>query len=210
MALSTGSPIGASLTQETTLIDSAPDIFIQDYRAGLRFNPDSDGFYWALSGTTTYPYTALGCLENVQLADNLTMNDVRCDAVGVTDVIQQRNYLELTLAVKTLFPLSTMRDLLRTGAVTTNAGADMEKVGVGVINNSRRQHVYIARVYDEDVGAYFSATLHKCKFVDAWTMQMPFGQEWSIQGLKVRAFADTTMPAAQRFATFVRFDPTNL
>ena len=52
MALITGSAYGNITQQEDKYLEGAPTIFIQDYNADLMFAPDSDGFYWQLSGTT--------------------------------------------------------------------------------------------------------------------------------------------------------------
>jgi len=48
--------------------------------------------------------------------------------------------------------------------------------------------------------------LHKCKFVDAWTINMPFGNPWTLTGLKLRAFADTTKSTTQQFGVMLRSD----
>lgn len=207
MALITGTPLGSITSQEELYLEGAPNLWYQDDIANLLSNPDSDGFYWGLSGTTAYPAIALGCVEGVQLADNLTMNDVRCDTVGVKDTVMRRNYLELTLAIKTLFPLTTIRHILHGGAVT-QVGSALEKMGLGVIQQNIWFHVYGAKVYDEDTGDYINFTLHKCKFVDAWQIQFRYGQEWQIAGIKIRAFARDTLPSAQQFATIIRADPS--
>lgn len=72
-------------------------------------NPDSDGFYWGLSGTSVYPAYELGCVTDVNFAENVTMNDVLCDNAGVKATIQQRNYLEFTMVVQSPFPWQPLR-----------------------------------------------------------------------------------------------------
>lgn len=205
MSQITGTPAGSVVSQEDRYLEGAPNVYFQDYRASELFNPDSAGFYYGLSGTPTYPVYALGCIENVALADKLTMNDVRCDNIGVVDTIQRRDYLVLTLTISTIFPLSTIRDILRGGAVTQANGT--EKMGLGVIDQSRRSRVYMPTVYDQDNAYWLAFTLHKCKFVDAWSIGFRYGQQWQIANIKVHAYADATLPAAQQFATVYRRDP---
>jgi hypothetical protein len=48
--------------------------------------------------------------------------------------------------------------------------------------------------------------LHRAQFVDPWTINMTFGSPWVATGLKLRAFVDTTKPAAQQFGMFGRSD----
>ncbi len=54
--LVTGTPIGNSPSQENTYIEGAASIFVQDYRANPLYNSDAQGYYWGLSGTSSYPY----------------------------------------------------------------------------------------------------------------------------------------------------------
>jgi hypothetical protein len=70
--------------------------------------------------------------------------------------------------------------------------------------------VYAPKVYNEDVGDYFVIHLHKAKFVEAWTINMPFGSPWQITGLRVRAYADTTKPSTQQFGVIVRSDASEI
>jgi len=208
MSLITGTPAGTITSQTDLYVDGAPNVYYQLDTANLLNNPDSDSFYWGLSATVAEPVIELGCIEGVQLADNLTMNDVRCDTAGDKDTILRRNRLELTLSISTLFPLSTIRDILRGGPVTLSG--KVEKMGLGVINNQRRFRVYMPKVYDEDTGDYVAFTLHKCKFVDAWQIAFRYGQQWQITNIKVYAYARDTLPAAQQFATVIRADPSAL
>ena len=215
MPLITGEPVGNILSQNDLYIEGAPNIWVQSLvnNASPLNNPDGDNFFWGMSGTAADPAISLGCITDVSFADNLTINDVQCDTDGVKDTIMRRNYVEFVFQLQTLFPLSTLRDILRTGAITSSGG--VEKVGIGDINQQRFLRLYAALVYDPDTGDYLNFTLHKCKFVDAWTIAMRYGEPWQIQGLRVRAFAETTadnssavMPAAQKFATIIRADPS--
>jgi len=206
MSLVTGTPVGNLDTQETLFSSLAPTIFIQDNTASPLFNPDSDNFYYGLSGTSVYPVYEIGCVSDVVLSSNLTINDVMCDNVGVKDSVQQLNYLEVTFTLKSLFPFSTLTKLISGGAVTLNAGDHTEKFGVGKINNQQFWMVWMPVVYDESAGDYFAVHFHKAKFVDPWTWNFPFGDTSTITGLKLRAFADTSKPSAQTFATVLRSD----
>jgi len=203
MALVTGTPVGTTTSSEDVYIDSAPNIYIQDRTAGPWYNPDSDGFYWQLSGTSSYPVYEIGCPVDVSFSENLTINDVLCDNVGVKSTIQQRNYVQLTFTVKTFFPLSTLRILLKGGAVTETAPT--QKFGFGPINNNQFWQVYCPRVYDTDAGDYVWLHMHKAQFVDAFTIAMPFGDQWNV-AVQLRGYADTDKPSAQQFGMFGRAD----
>lgn len=207
-SLVTGTPIGTTSSQEDLYLEGAPVIMIQDYNASLLNNPDANNYYWGLSGSATYPVKIIGCVEDVSLTEGLTMNDVRCDSEGVKDTVQRRDYVDFVFSVKTLFPLSISADLLNLSAATVIT--DMEKVGIGGINNNKAYHVYAPKVYDEDTGDLLIFNLHKAKFVDAWTIEMRYGDNWIITGLKLRAYADSTKPAAQKFGVIVRSDASAL
>lgn len=204
MALITGTPVGNLDVQEDLYLEGSPNMYFQDYTASPLKNPDASGFYWGMSGTTTYPVFEVGCPIDVSLTENITINDVRCDNVGVKDVVQQRNYLEITFTIQSFFPLQTLRHLLKGGAVTQSA--PVQEFGLGKINNNQYWMVYCPKVYDEDNGDYIVIHLHKAKFVEAWTINMPFGSPWQIAGLRLRAFADTTKPSTQQFGVFMRSD----
>lgn len=207
-SLLTGTPVGNGLTQEDLYLEGAPVIIIQDYNANLMNNPDSDGYYWGLSGTSTYPYKIIGCVEDVSLTEGLTMNDVRCDTDGVKDTVQRRDYVDFVMSIKSLFPLALSSDFLNLSTATS--GTDKEKVGIGTINNNKFFHVYAPKVYDEDTGDLLIFNLHKAKFVDAWTIEMKYGDNWVITGIKLRAYADSTKPSSQKFGAIVRLDPSAL
>jgi len=207
-ALITGTPGGSGVTQEELYLEGAPVIIIQDYTANLLNNPDADGYYWGLSGTVTYPYKILGCVQDVSLTEGLTMNDVRCDSEGVKDTIQRRDYVEFNMSILSLLPLSVGADFLNLSPATVIT--DMEKVGIGGITNTKFYHVYAPKVYDDVSGDLLIFNLHKAKFVDAWTIDMKYGEPWMITGVKLRAYADSTKPAAQRFGTIIRSDASAL
>ena len=206
MALVTGTPTGNLDVQEDIYLEGAPNVYIQDYSANPLSNPDDDGFYWGLSGTTIYPVYELGCPTDLSFADNVTVNDVMCDNVGIKSTIQQRNFVEFTFTLQSFFPFQTLRHILRGGAVTETAPT--QKFGIGKINNNQFWMVYCPKVYDEDAADYIWIHFNKAQFVDAWTVNMPFGSPWNMTGIKLRAMADTTKPAAQQFGMWGRFDPS--
>ena len=206
MALLTGTPEGNIVSQDEIFIEGAPYIYYQDYNADYLHNPDGDGFYWGLSGTTTYPVYELACYEDVALADDLTVNSVRCDQVGDRAVIQKRNHIVFTFALSALFPLTTTRPIIRGSTVTTSA--PWEKFGIGTINNNLYYHVYLPKVYDEDAADWVSVTIHRAQFVDAWTIAMVSGDKWMLGGIAVWGLSDSTMPSGQEFATIIRYDPS--
>jgi hypothetical protein len=212
MTLVTGNPFGTIETAEDLYIAGAPLIYFQDYSALPMYRSStgsgSSAFYWQLSGSATYPVHEIGCPLDVSLADNITINEVRCDNVGVKSTVQQRNYLELTFTVQSLFPLSILTHMLRGG--TVSEAADVEGFGFGDINNDQYWMVYAPRVYNETDGDYVVIHLHKAQFIDAWTLNMPWGTSWTATGIKLRAYADTTKPSAQKFGVFLREDASVL
>jgi hypothetical protein len=204
MALVTGTPLGNLVQQEDLFVEGAPTFYFQDNRADPLFNPDGDGFYWQLSGTSTYPAYQIGCVTDVNMADNRTLNDVLCDNIGVKDTIEQRNYVEWNMTVQSIFPFTVWRHLVRGGAVTQTAPT--EKFGFGPLNNSIYYMLYSPKVYDDSVGDYVAFHFHRCKFVDAWTLNTPFGAPWQLTGVKVRAFVDESKPSDQQFGVAIRSD----
>ena len=206
MSLVTGTPIGNLDTQEDLFLEGAPTIFFQDANATPYYNPDSEGFYWQLSGTATYPVFEVGCPTDVSFTENLTMNDVLCDNVGVKAVVQQRNYFDFIFSIQSFFPLQVLTNMLNGGTVVENTVAHTQKMPLGKINNNQFWHLYAPKVYDENVGDYVWIYLHKTQFVDAFTITMTLGVPWKLTGLKMRAFVDSTKPAAQQFGMFGRSD----
>ena len=208
MTLITGTPIGNVDSQDEIYLEGAPNIYIQQYEASPLNNPDADGYYWGMSGTTTYPVFSIGCVQDVSLTEGLTMNAIRCDAVGDKGTIQRRDYVEFDITILTPFPLSSLRHLLNMSSPTV--GTNVEKMGIGKINNNRFYMAYCPKVYDEDTGDYLLFHLHKAQFVDAWTINMKSGEPWTVNGLKLRAYADDTKPAGQLFGVVVRSDESAL
>lgn len=206
MALVTGTPLGTINQQDDIYLDVAPSLWFQDNTANPLNNPDGDGFYWGITGTTTYPAFELSCYETVQLVSEYESNAIRCDTVGDKGQIQKLNHIDLTFTLKTLLPLDTLTRILRGGTVTTNAGAT-EKMGIGQPNNQQYWRVYGALVYDETAGDYINFTGHRCQFVDNWTIAFNYGQPSTV-AVVLRAFADATKPADQLFMTVVRADPS--
>lgn len=208
MTLITGTPIGNVDSQDEIYIEGAPNIYIQEYTANPLYNPDADGYHWGLSGTVSQPVFNLGCVQDVALTEGVTMNQIRCDAVGDKGTIQKRDYIELTLTISTLFPFSTLRHMLNLSAPTV--GTNVEKVGIGQINNNRFYMAYCPKVYDQDTGDYVLFHFHKAQFVDAWEIAMPSGEPWKASGLKLRAYADDTKSANELFGVIVRADESAL
>jgi hypothetical protein len=207
-ALVTGTPAGNLITQEELYLEGSPYIFVQDATANPLRNPDADGFYWGLSGTSLYPVYQIGCVQDVSLTEGLTMNDVRCDTVGTKATIQRRDYVEFNMTVLSLFPLTSLRHLLNLSTPVT--GTDFEKVGIGGINNNRFYMAYAPKIYDEDNGDALYFHLHRAQFVDAWTIDFKQGEPWTVTGLKLRAYADDQKPTTQRFGVIARLDVSAL
>lgn len=210
MSLPTGTPLGTVTASESIYPTSAPYIYFQDYTPGPYFNPDAEGYYWQLSGTAAYPVYAFECISDVNFTEGRTLNDVVCDNIGVVSTVEVRDYVEFQVTVKSIFPFSNLARILSLSAATVNAGANSEKVGIGTLNNNQFWQVYAPHVYDTAAPDWTAIHLHKCKFVDAWTLNMPYGTEWNVTGLKLRGYADTTKPAASQFGTMVRFDASAL
>jgi hypothetical protein len=207
MPLITGTPTGDLDNQEEIYLSDAPYLYIQDYNADPLNNPDADGYYWGMSGTSTYPVKALGCPSDVSLTEDVTVNQIRCDNIGDKDSVQRRNFVDFVFTLSTPFPLTTLRYILSMSIPTVGTGT--EKMGIGGINNNQKFMLYAPKVYDEDTGDYLLVHLHKCKFVDAWTIGMG-ADGWKITGLKLRAYADDTKPAGQKFGVIVRADASAL
>lgn len=206
MALPTGTPEGNVSQQSDIYLEGAPWIYYQDYAATALWNPDADGYYWGMSGTSVYPAYELACYEDVSLGEDVTVNDIRCDKTGDVGVIQKRNYLELAITLSTQFPLITVAPILK--ASTPLTSAPFEKMGIGDIDNNQFYRLWLPKVYDIETADYVSITLHKAQFVDAFNIAMQSGDRWQIGGVSIRAFVDDNLPEAQKFATIVRYDPS--
>jgi hypothetical protein len=204
MTLVTGTPIGTIETQEDIFLEGAPTIYFQDANAPV--SVDTNGFYWKISGSATYPIYEVGCPTDVVFSENLTMNDVLCDNVGVKAVVQQRNYFEFTFSIQSFFPLQVLTNLLNGGTVVEDTVTHVQLMPLGKINNDQFWHLYAPKVYNELVGDYVWIYLSKTQFVDAFSIAMTLGTPWKATGLKMRAFADTTKPAQQLFGVFGRSD----
>jgi hypothetical protein len=48
--------------------------------------------------------------------------------------------------------------------------------------------------------------LHKCQFVDAFSLSMTYGENWKLSGIKIWAFADDSKPSTSQFGTIIRSD----
>ena len=203
--LATGTPLGTIISPESIYLEGAPYIYFQDATPNEAYSPDAQGYYWGLSGTAIYPVYLLGCVNTVTLSENLTLNDVRCDNIGDVAAIQRRHYLELSLSIQSLFPFSILAQVLKSPQTTYSSGG-LQKMGIGAINNNQFYHVYMPKVYDDVTGDYLSITLHRAQFVDTFSLAMTMGDNWKLNGLKIRAFADDTKPAAAIFATIIRAD----
>lgn len=206
MTLSTGTPVGTPIEQEALQVEGAAYIYYQDATAPLLNRPDANGFYWNLGATGAYGVYLLGCILDVSLGGNLTVNAVRCDTVGDRDVIQKLNHLEVKFTLSTLFPLTMLADLIHGSGAVHNAGQHFEGMGIGQVNNNQYFHIYMPKVYDEAAGDFVAFTIHRAKFVNSWDIPMKYGEPWQVTGLNVWGFADTTLPAAQQFATVIRSD----
>jgi hypothetical protein len=206
MALVTGTPEGVITQMDEIYIEGAPFVYYQDYDGPLIV--DSDTYYWGLSGTAAYPVYQLACYEDVSLGSDMTVNAIRCDNVGDKDVIQKLNHLEFTLTLSSLLPLSALQNIIRGGGYLLSGA--VEKMGIGPINNNEFYKVYLPKVYDEDTGDWLSITIHRAKFVDAWTINMPSGDKWTMTGISIWGMADESKPSPQQFATVIRADPSAL
>ena len=208
--VTTGSPYGTIVEQSNIYVEGAPQVYYGDYNVPYMYYPTggSSQFYWQLSGTVTYPVYALGCYEGVSLSDNMEINDIRCDTVGNKGIIVRRNYVEIQLTLKSLFPFSNLAPLMNGSAVVADASIDSEFFGLGQINNNKYYKIYLPKVYDEDTGDYVSITLHRARFVSTGQLNMTYGNTWTLP-VTIRAFADTTLPTNQQFATVHRRDPSD-
>lgn len=214
MALVTGTPLGTIVTQPEIYVDQPPTFWFQERytpagaSVGLQNNPDAASFYWGLSATSTNPVYQVGCYETFNVVDVRTINMIRCDTNGMRTAIQKRDQLNITFTLKTLFPLATLRHMMNLGPVTSVAGAT-EKLGIGIIDNSKYYYVYFASIYDPNTGDYVNLTGHRVQFTLAWTLAFAYGMPATV-GIQASLFADTDKPDAQQFATVIRADPSSI
>lgn len=199
-------PSGTIQLVDDVFLEGGPEFW---FGGVAKYSPDSDGFYWGLTGTVANPAYKLGCYTNFRLRDAIQMSEVRCDTIGVVSSIQKRNYLEVDFTLMSLFPLAQTRFMLKGGPVTHNAGNHTEAMGMGTIDNNLYYLAFFSRVYDDVNGDFISVTGHRTQFVDVWEMAWTYGAPYTL-GVKLRMYADTTKPAAQRFGTFLRYDPQRL
>lgn len=200
-------PMGPEVNAEDIYIEGGPNIWFQDAEANPANNPDSDGFYWGLSGTAVYPVYEIGCYDDLSISDSRTSNPVTCAALGNVRQMQRRDALEISLTLKSFFPLAVLRHLIGGGAVTENAGEETEKMGLGELPQNQLYQVWMSREYDEEAGDRVALHFHNVQWTEATPLTMAYAREWTF-GLRGMALADTGKPAAQRFATIIRYDPS--
>lgn len=207
MPLVTGTPVGNILSQSEIYMEGAPYLYIQDYRAGTLNHPDANGYYWNLSGTSQYPIYSLGCIQDVKLTEDVTLNMIRCDTVGDKAAIQKRNYLQIEFSLISLLPLSISAVLMNMFNSTTLSGK--EYVGISKINNNIFYQIYAPKVYDEVAGYWIMMQLHKCQITGNFTWDMALAGQ-KLTGIKATAFIDETKPATQMFGVLANFNTTTL
>lgn len=207
-------PLSSTYCAPTGTIVSAEDIFIEGgpefWIGGVPQNtPDDDGFWWGITGTAADPAYLVGCYENFTFRDNVTVNDIQCDTVGVKSAITKRNYLDITFTLKSLLPLSHLNIFMKGDGVTQNTTEGTEKFGLGEIDSNVYYMTFFSRVYNDE-GDCFTFTGHRCQVVDAFELATVWGQPWTLTGFVVRCFADDSKPDGQLFGTIVRIDPSEL
>ncbi len=205
-------PTGSINTQSDIFLEGAPDFW---FGGEPRYSPDTQGFYWGVVGTASKPLYKIGCFTDFRLRDNIQMTEVRCDTIGVKATIQKRSFLEISFNILTLFPLTMFNEMIvRGGTVTTNptgSGTDpsTEKMGWGEINNQKYFMAFFSKIYDPDQGDFLSFTGHRAQFVDMTEIAFTYGAPYTYAA-RMRLYADSSKPAAQRFATVIRYDPSSL
>lgn len=201
--------VGNRSAQEDQFLEGAPSIWIQERVTGVNLlnNPDSDGYYWGLSGTSSYPAYEIGCYEGVSLGESIDINTIRCDKEGDQAGISKRNYVEVSFTLKSLLPFAVVAKLLNWSSVLTSS--DYEKTGIGVIDNNKFYRMTLVKVYDDASGDYVLFQGHRVQFVQNSQVQMTYGQPWSVE-VTARAYADPNMPDAQKFMTVIRHDAAAL
>jgi len=203
---SAATPTGTLTASESLYIEGAPQFYFGGEYAQ---NPDEDGFFWGLTGTADNPVYGVGCYEDFRFGDDVTVNAVRCDTIGDAALVQRRNFMYISFTLKSMFPFEILSRILRGGPVTIEVDEGTEKFGFGEIDNAVFYLCYFSRVYDPDTGDFVAVTGHRCQFVDAWEIATPWAEAWRA-GITMRLFADDDMPVAQRFATVIRLDPSEI
>jgi hypothetical protein len=216
MPLITGTPEGNILTPDANLfVDTPPVIYFQDKltaagaTVGLLNNPDSDGFFWNLSGTTANPVFEVGCYEGLTIVDGRELNMIRCDTDGDVGAVQRRNSLTINFTLKQLFSFNKLAHMLNWSLPITSTAGATEKVGIGTIDNQKRYYAYLPTVYDPATGDFLSITAHNVQFTTAWTWTFVYANPSNVP-ITMTCFADTSRVDAQRFATVIRADPSDI
>ena len=207
MPLVTGTPLGNIISQEEKYLEGSPYLYIQDYRAGPLNAPDVNGYYWGLSGTTTYPIYSLGCIQDTKMTDNVTINMIRCDTVGNKAVIQRRNQIDIDFQLNSVLPLSVTRVLMKMFDSTVVSGR--EYVGMSKINNNIYYMLYAPKVYDEVAGYWIMAHFHRVQITGNFVWDFNIAGH-KLTGIKVTALIDETKPSNQFYGTLARFDKNAL
>jgi hypothetical protein len=207
MTIVTGSPLGNILTQEEKYLEGSPYLYIQDYRATPLNHPDANGYYWNLSGTTAYPVYSLGCIQDVKMTEDVTLNMIRCDTVGDKAAIQRRNFLTVEFQLNSILPLTVTKVLMNMFDSTAVTGK--EYVGISKINNNIYYQLYAPKVYDDVAGYWIMAHFHRCQITGNFTWDMALSGH-KLTGIKVTALIDETKPANQLFGVLMRADASAL
>jgi len=126
-------PTGTSTCEEDIFIEGGPNFWIG---GDTQYSPDDNGFYHGVVGTAADPLYCIGCYEDFRFRDNVTLNDIQCDTVGVRSVTKVRNYLEVTFTLKSLLPFEHLNIFMKGGGVTNNAAENTSKFGLGEIDNN--------------------------------------------------------------------------
>ena len=204
-------PTGTSVAMED-YIEGAPEFYWAARTGGLYAQgPDTDGHYWGLTGTATNPVYGLGCYEDFTFSEDLSITDVICDTTGVEDTVLKRNYLDVSFTLKAIFPFSALTWFLKGGTVTQQLANGTEGFGLGEIDNTPAAEFrcYFSLVYDTNTNDFFSVTGHKCRVIDAFTMNFAYGEPVTVN-VTIRMHADDDLPVQQRFATLKRLDPSQI
>jgi hypothetical protein len=197
-------PTGTLVVTENLYIEGAPYIY---FGGELQYAPDANGYYWGITGTAANPVHKVGCFENLQWSENSSNNDIQCDTIGVVASIARRNYLELSFDMKSFLPLEQLKIMLRWTSYLSVPGEDIEYAGIGEINQNDFHNIYLSKTYDTNTNDYISITATRCQFFWNGQIQFRYGDPWMV-GVILRMYANDDLPADQRFATVVRYDPS--